>query len=61
MPLDPNTDPRLNNVHGYAKYGRYIWGEAAVENPAAKMAGKPNPESESDTIETIEADELSQV
>ncbi len=61
MPLDPNADPRLNNVHGYAKYGRYIWGEAAVENPAAKMAGEPNPESESETIETIEADELSQV
>jgi hypothetical protein len=51
----------LNNVHGYAKYGRYIWGEAAAENPAAKMAGEPNPESESETIETIEADELSQV
>ncbi len=61
MPLDPTADPRLNNVHGYAKYGRYIWGEAAVENPAAKMAGEPNPESESETIETIEADELSQV
>jgi plasmid segregation protein ParM len=61
MPVDPTADPRLNNVHGYAKYGRYIWGEAAVENPAAKMAGEPNPKSESDTIETIEVDELSQV
>ncbi len=61
IPVDSNTDPRLNNVHGYAKYGRYIWGEAAVENPAAKMAGEPNPEPESEDIETIDADELSQV
>jgi hypothetical protein len=51
----------LNNVLGYAKYGKYIWGEAAIENPAAKMAGELNSESESETIETIEANELSQV
>jgi len=61
MPVDLNADPRLNNVLGYAKYGRYIWGEAAIENPAAKMAGEPNSESESETIEKIEASELSQV
>ena len=61
MPVDLNADPRLNNVLGYAKYGKYIWGEAAMENPAAKMAGELNPESEAETIETIEANELSQV
>ena len=61
MPIDLNADPRLNNVLGYAKYGKYIWGEAAIENPAATMAGELNPESESETIETIEANELSQV
>jgi plasmid segregation protein ParM len=61
MPVDLNADPRLNNVLGYAKYGKYIWGEAAIENPAAKMAGELNPESEAETIETIEANELSQV
>ena len=61
MPVDLNADPRLNNVLGYAKYGKYIWGEAALENPAAKMAGELNPESEAETIETIEANELSQV
>jgi len=59
MPVDLKADPRLNNVLGYAKYGRYIWGEAAVENPAAKMAGEPDPETESENIETIEANELS--
>jgi len=61
IPIDSSSDPRLNNVLGYAKYGRYIWGEAAIENPAAKMAGKQDPESESETIETIEEDELSQI
>jgi len=61
MPVDLNADARLNNVLGYAKYGKYIWGEAAIENPAAKMAGELNPESESEAIETIEANQLSQV
>ncbi|MGD8881806.1 MAG: ParM/StbA family protein [Desulfobacterales bacterium] len=61
MPVDLNADPRLNNVLGYAKYGRYIWGEAVVENPAAKMAGEIDPETESEKIETIEASELSQL
>ena len=61
IPIDTSSDPRLNNVQGYAKYGRYIWGEAAVENPAAKLAGEPNPEEENEAIETIDEDELSQV
>jgi plasmid segregation protein ParM len=60
-PIDSSSDPRLNNVQGYAKYGKYIWGEAAVENPAAKMAGQKNPEPESETIDTINEDELSQL
>jgi plasmid segregation protein ParM len=60
-PIDLYSDPRLNNVQGYAKYGKYIWGEAAVENPAAKMAGQKNPEPESETIDTINEDELSQL
>ena len=61
IPIDSASDPRLNNVLGYAKYGRYIWGEAAIENPAAKMAGERNPDSEPETIETIGEDELSQM
>ena len=59
--IDSYSDPRLNNVQGYAKYGRYIWGEAVVENPAAKMAGQKRPEPESETIDTINEDELSQL
>lgn len=61
VPVDSNTDPRLNNVLGYAKYGRYIWGEAVRENSAAKLAGEPKPEPETEAIETIEEDELSQI
>ncbi|MGD8345044.1 MAG: hypothetical protein PVH53_15695, partial [Desulfobacterales bacterium] len=51
IPIDSNTDPRLNNVLGYAKYGKYIWGEAVKENPSAKEAGteQPEPESEPET------------
>jgi plasmid segregation protein ParM len=60
-PIDSYSDPRLNNVQGYAKYGKYIWGEAVAENPAAKMAGQKNPEPESETIDTINEDELSQL
>jgi plasmid segregation protein ParM len=26
--VDPGQDPRLNNVKGYQKYGRHIWGDA---------------------------------
>jgi len=60
-PIDSYSDPRLNNVQGYAKYGKYIWGEAVTENPAAKMAGQKRPEPESETIDTINEDELSQL
>lgn len=60
-PLDLNSDPRLNNVQGYAKYGRYIWGEAVTENPVAKIAGQRNPEPQPETIDTIHEDELSQL
>ena len=60
-PIDSYSDPRLNNVQGYAKYGRYIWGEAVVENPAAKMAGQKRPEPEPETIDTVNEDELSQL
>jgi hypothetical protein len=46
---------------GYAKYGKYIWGEAAKENPVAKSAGAANPEPATDEIETIDENELSQL
>jgi len=30
-PVDPGQDARLNNVKGYLKYGRHIWGDAGVD------------------------------
>jgi hypothetical protein len=30
-----NVDARLNNVQGYIKYAKYIWGESAPESPPA--------------------------
>ena len=32
MPVETNIDARLNNVQGYLKYARYLWGN--VESPA---------------------------
>lgn len=30
IPLEKDIDARLNNVQGYYKYGRYIWGESGL-------------------------------
>ncbi len=27
IPVEPGQDSRLNNVKGYLKYGRHIWGD----------------------------------
>ena len=67
-PVDTTVDARLNNVIGYLKYGRYIWGEQSAD----PLASAPEEDSsyeeepdldhpESDSIETIEEDELSEV
>jgi len=61
IPIDSNADPRLNNVLGYAKYGRYIWGEAARENPSARQAGTEQPEPETETAEKFGKAGLTQV
>jgi plasmid segregation protein ParM len=34
IPIDINTDARLNNVQGYLKFGLYKWGQSASETPA---------------------------
>jgi plasmid segregation protein ParM len=62
LPVDPNQDPRLNNVLGYIKYGQYVWGEAGDESAFAESDDKPNPQrTPSEDIESIEEDELSEV
>ena len=43
-PIMNNVDARLNNVQGYIKYAKYIWGESAPEPP-------PAPTSELEPIE----------
>ena len=45
IPIDINVDARLNNVHGYLKYGRYIWGESFQEPP------QPQPPQEMEPVE----------
>ncbi len=54
VPVDPDQDARLNNVKGYLKYGRYIWGDDDVK---AESIPRKN---EDETVETIREDELSQ-
>ncbi len=34
IPVEVNVDARMNNVYGYLKYGRYIWGETGLCAPA---------------------------
>ena len=62
IPADPGQDSRLNNVKGYMKYGRYIWGDAAngsmIEEDEAE-APPDNPAKED--IESIREDELLEV
>ncbi len=38
MPLENSVDARFNNVQGYLKYARYLWGD--VEPPAAEPEKK---------------------
>jgi len=44
IPVEKNKDARLNNVRGYLKYGKYIWGEsglcAAVPSPVVEEQAK---------------------
>jgi plasmid segregation protein ParM len=62
IPVDLSRDPRLNNVLGYMKYGRYVWGEAGDEVLNGEEASESRPQSENpENIESIGEDELSEV
>jgi plasmid segregation protein ParM len=50
-PIMNNVDARLNNVHGYIKYAKYIWGESVPEPPP------PPPPPELEPIEEEEAED----
>ena len=62
IPVDLSKDPRLNNVLGYMKYGRYIWGEADADSvPGEEEAESQPPSANPEDIESIHEDELSEV
>jgi plasmid segregation protein ParM len=62
IPVDPSQDPRLNNVKGYLKYGRYIWGEAEDESVSEAQASETQPQpNHPEDIESISDEELSEV
>jgi plasmid segregation protein ParM len=46
IPIDPDQDSRLNNVKGYLKYGRYIWGESMDESVPDTAGSESESESE---------------
>ncbi len=54
IPVDPGQDARLNNVKGYLKYGRYIWGDEVGKSDS------PQDGSKDEDVETIRKNELSQ-
>jgi plasmid segregation protein ParM len=62
LPVDLSRDPRLNNVMGYFKYGRYVWGEGE-DDP---MSEEEEPETQRqpgnpEDIESVTEDELSEM
>jgi plasmid segregation protein ParM len=62
-PVDPVADPRLNNVQGYIKYGKYIWGEAVSELASVDNESESGttPEMDQEDIEQISENELSEI
>jgi plasmid segregation protein ParM len=53
LPIDPSSDPRLNNVKGYVKYGKFVWGNSGTP----KHSATPPSESEPQTPIQEEPDE----
>lgn len=46
VPVDLNKDPRLNNVLGYLKYGRYTWKETVDDSSMNEKGSESKPESD---------------
>jgi plasmid segregation protein ParM len=36
IPVENNIDARLNNVQGYVKFGKYLWGQTVAETTASE-------------------------
>lgn len=41
LPMDPNSDARLNNVQGYWRYGKHIWERGVTGAPKTAAAAAP--------------------
>ncbi|CAB1057793.1 hypothetical protein D1BOALGB6SA_2548 [Olavius sp. associated proteobacterium Delta 1] len=62
IPVDLSQDPRLNNVMGYMKYGRHVWGETDDESIPEGEESEPQPQSNNpENIESIGEEELTEV
>ncbi|MCP4631096.1 MAG: ParM/StbA family protein [bacterium] len=62
IPIDPDQDSRLNNVKGYLKYGRYIWGETNDEPVADSAESKSGSQSSNpEDMESIREEKLQSV
>jgi plasmid segregation protein ParM len=63
QPIDPSMDPRLNNVNGYIKYGKYIWGDpsknSAPDENGSESKAITAPGNEGD--ESLSKEELSEI
>jgi plasmid segregation protein ParM len=46
IPIDPGQDSRLNNVKGYLKYGRHIWGDKGNETVPEGEKSESGPQSD---------------
>lgn len=63
QPVDTSADPRLNNVMGYIKYGKYIWGESPPDTDSQdedtdSEARLPSGEDEAELISDEELSEI---
>ena len=63
QPVDSSVDPRLNNVMGYIKYGKHIWGESSTDSDPVEndILSKSDSTSELEKTETLIKEELSEI
>jgi plasmid segregation protein ParM len=62
IPVDLSRDPRLNNVLGYMKYGRFVWGEGGNGSAPERVTPETQPQADhAEDIESVSEAELSEV
>jgi plasmid segregation protein ParM len=63
QPVDLAVDPRLNNVMGYIKYGKYIWGEASSESKSVenKVGADQKTDTDRENPSPISKEDLSEI